>query len=86
MSKTWEGGSTRAWRKVRAFVLERDGYRCQVRRDNGCTTVATHGHHLGGREVTGDDPDFVVASCEHCNLSEGDPRAHDPAPQPRTRW
>lgn len=26
----WAGGSTRAWRKLRALVLERDGYRCRA--------------------------------------------------------
>lgn len=30
MSKAWSGGSTRGWRKIRAAVLLRDGYRCRM--------------------------------------------------------
>lgn len=84
MSRSWAAGSTRAWRKVRAYVLTRDGHRCQLRLP-GCTTVASHVHHLLGKQH-GDDPAQLVAACAHCNLAVGDPRSHDPAPQPRTRW
>lgn len=85
MSKAWKAGSTRHYRKMRAYVLERDNHRCQVRLD-GCTTIATQAHHTGAREVTGDDPAHMVAACAYCNLKVGDPRTHDPAPTPRTRW
>ena len=85
MSKAWSGGSTRDWRRRRALVLARDGHRCQLKL-KGCTTKATHAHHTGGREVTGDDMAHLVAACQHCNLATGDPRSHDPQPQPRTRW
>lgn len=85
MSKSWTGGSTRSWRITRAAVLARDGHRCQLRLD-GCTTVATQAHHLLGREVAGDDPEHLVASCASCNLRTGNPRAADPKPTPRTRW
>lgn len=83
MSDAWSGGSTRAWRKTRAFVLERDGYRCQVQRE-GCTTVATHAHHLDGKEF-GDDPDRLVAACAYCNLAEGKPQG-DPEPLRGIAW
>lgn len=92
MSKAWAGGSTRAWRRVRAFVLGRDGQRCQVgpqRRARGerdvCTVVATQGHHLDGK-AAGDDPNRVVASCGPCNLAEGDVTARDPEPTVRAWW
>lgn len=85
MSKAWASGSTAAWRRVRAFVLERDGHRCQLKLD-GCTTRATHVHHTVAREVAGDDPAHLVASCQSCNLTTGDPRRHDPRPRGRTQW
>jgi 5-methylcytosine-specific restriction endonuclease McrA len=86
MSQAWAKGSTTAWRRTRAGVLTRDGYRCQLQLQ-GCTTKATQVHHTLGRTVTGDDPAHLVAACQHCNLKVGDPtRATDPAPQPRTRW
>ncbi|HMG43948.1 MAG TPA: HNH endonuclease signature motif containing protein [Acidimicrobiales bacterium] len=83
---SWAKGSTRRWRRTRAQVLARDGYRCRIQLD-GCTGVATHVHHVHGRAVTGDDPAHLVAACEWCNLSTGDPtKAPDPQPKPRTRW
>lgn len=95
MSKSWAGGSTRAWRKVREFVLARDGYQCQVRLP-GCSGrapltggpgVAGHAHHTLGREVSGDDVRWIVAACVSCNLKIGDPtKRPDPAPKPRTNW
>jgi hypothetical protein len=30
VSASWASGSTRAWRRLRAVVLDRDGHRCQV--------------------------------------------------------
>lgn len=84
MSAGWSGGSTWGWRKVRARVLERDGYRCQLRLD-GCTVRATHVHHLHGKG-SGDDPAGLVSSCEHCNLKIGDPTRADPTPKRATVW
>ena len=85
MSKSWAGGSTRRWREVRAFVLERDGWQCQVQLP-GCEGRARHAHHVQGRAVTGDDPRYVVAACEHCNLKIGDPTKKDPPAQPDVWW
>lgn len=84
MSAGWSGGSTRAWRKVRQHVLERDRWRCQLKLD-GCTTRATHVHHVHGK-LAGDDPAGLVASCESCNLKLGDPTRADPEPRRATRW
>ena len=86
MSKRWAKGSTRAWRRVRAQVLARDGYRCQLRLPGVCAAKATHVHHLLAREVAGDDPAHLVAACAPCNLRTGDPSRHDPAPRPGRWW
>lgn len=85
MSRSWTGGSTTAWRKLRAAVLFRDGFQCQLRLD-GCTGTAEHAHHTVGRSVSGDDPAFIVAACAHCNLAVGDPTKYNPAPRPLTEW
>lgn len=85
MSKGWAKGSSRAWRRVRALVLARDGHRCMLKLD-GCTTVATHAHHVQARELVGDDPAHLLASCAHCNLKLGDPRKQDPLPRPGRWW
>lgn len=56
------------WRRVRQFVLERDGYRCQI---NGpkCTKVATEADHIVEVELGGSwfDPDNLRAACRPCN-------------------
>lgn len=87
MSRAWAAGSTRAWRRLRAQILARDGYACQVRLPGVCTHRATCAHHVLGRAVTGDAPEFLVAACSACNLALGDPSdSPDPAPQPVTTW
>lgn len=83
MSRSWAGGSTTAWRKVRAAVLARDAWRCQLQLV-GCTEQAVQVHHLLGK-VHGDNPAHLVAACAHCNQQAGDPLAADPAPMP-WRW
>jgi len=84
-SRSWPAGSTRAYRKARDRVLERDGHRCQLRYD-GCLGKATDAHHTVDRAVAGDDPGKMVAACHPCNVKAGDPRNTDPPPQGRTRW
>ena len=93
----WEGGSTREWRRIRAAVLKRDGYICQLKIAGVCTYRADCVHHLYGKD-SGDNPRGLVASCTPCNLHVGDPTkpkrnasgrrraAYDPRPQPRTAW
>lgn len=85
MSEAWKGGSTAAWRKVRAYVLQRDQGRCQLKLDV-CKTYADCVHHLVGRAITGDNPEYLVASCTPCNLKIGNPAKHDPPAAPRTKW
>ena len=65
------GGSTRQWRKLRARVLARDGYRCQWGLE-GCTGDATHADHVKPRSKGGPDTMAnLVASCRNCNLKRG---------------
>jgi 5-methylcytosine-specific restriction endonuclease McrA len=93
-SDGWPGGSTRAWRKIRAAILARDGRQCQLRIEGICRGRADCVHHTAGRAVTGDDPRHLVAACTPCNLHIGDPnrvgggrgKAADPPLQTRTTW
>lgn len=87
--RTWQGGSTRAWRRTRALVLARDAYSCRLKVPGVCTIEATCVHHVLGRKASGDDERYLIASCEPCNLSTGDPTRPDradPDPTPLTRW
>jgi 5-methylcytosine-specific restriction endonuclease McrA len=76
-----QGGSTRAWRRIKAAVIERDGRRCKLQLA-GCTRIATTAHHIYGKAATGDDPRYLVAACQACNLKVGDPSRADPEPLP----
>ena len=98
MSRSWKGGSTRAWRKTRDYVLERDRGLCRAHEDGWCARVkgthtctkrAAHAHHTLGRAVTGDDVRYIVASCRACNLFIGRPKPPpDDPPKPKhvSRW
>lgn len=70
---------------MRAGVLARDQYRCQIRRP-GCTGQATQVHHTVGRAVSGDDPAYLVAACRHCNLAVGEPKRTSPDPKRISEW
>lgn len=100
VSRSWEGGSTTAWRKLRAQILAANQHTnrglCQLNVGEYCgrhhkpcrgvcTGRATEVHHLRGKRE-GDDPRFLVAACAACNRHVGDPTATSPAPTPRSRW
>lgn len=73
----WKGGSTRAWRRIRLLVLERDSYRCRLQL-TGCTTVATEVHHLLPRTISGDDIRYLRSVCRPCNVAAGEPGHQQP--------
>jgi hypothetical protein len=93
MSYAWRNGSSRRYRRIRAYVLARDartlrgrGGRCMVRLPGVCTGWAQVAHHTLGRKVTGDDPRYMVAACEACNLTIGEPTKRQPQPKQVTKW
>lgn len=69
-------GSTRRWRAVRPYVLDRDGHICQLR-IKCAGAPATHVDHKIPRDrwPAGqpgvDDPANLQASCGPCNLAKG---------------
>jgi 5-methylcytosine-specific restriction enzyme A len=74
------------WRKVRLWVLARDGHRCQLQR-KGCTGTATQVDHIiplieGGDRLA---PSNLRASCTHCNTSDG-ARLKNTRREPHTPW
>lgn len=78
---SWSNLSSRERARIRAIVLERDGYRCQLKL-KGCTTIATQFDHIVDRRIAGDGPDNGQAACAWCNTSKGEPGRHDPNPRP----
>lgn len=71
MSEAWATGSSRAWRRLRSLVLERDAYTCQV---DGCGQIATTVGHLdplceGYPKLT--SMARLRAECARHNYSEG---------------
>ena len=64
MVMTWQGGSTRRWRLLRAFCLRRDGGRCQrCGRPEGLEA-----HHVIPRTAGGlDAPSNVRMLCRPCH-------------------
>lgn len=87
---TWDKGSTRAWRRIRAAVLAENQRtnqsKCVLAIPNVCTGQATCVHHTQGRAITGDDPRYLVASCKPCNLHIGQPSRNNPQPRKISKW
>lgn len=69
-------GSTRRWRRIRLYVLDRDGWRCQLPSDDDpaqlCLDLAEHVDHIVARVDGGsDDPANLRAACAFHNLRRG---------------
>lgn len=65
-------GSTRRWRRLRAYVLNRDGHACRFILEGGavCGAYANHVHHIYGR--SDERPEHLAAACAFHNLAKGD--------------
>jgi hypothetical protein len=81
-------GSTRRWRLIRDAILRRDGFRCQMIREDGqrCGATATDVNHKirradAPRNFPVDAPSNLEAACMACNRGERIGRALTP-PQP----
>jgi 5-methylcytosine-specific restriction endonuclease McrA len=61
-----------AWKRLRLFVLARDGGRCRIRGPR-CKEWATEVDHVVARADGGDtwNPDNLRAACRPCNSAGG---------------
>lgn len=75
-----DAGSSRAWRRLRLFVLDRDGWLCRVPVKDGridpagkpCLLPASCADHIVPRTQGGtDDPDNLRAACVPHNGTKG---------------
>lgn len=85
MSEAWARGSTRAWRRLRDAVLERDAWRCQypITPAQVCGAPANTAGHIIPRSQGGPDRlDNLRAECPAHNYGDG-ARIHATR-QPRT--
>lgn len=73
-SRAWRGGSTRAWRTLRAQVLQRDGHRCVQCGSPG--PLAVH-HVVPVAEGGAMSLDNLTILCEPCHRAAHG--AHRPA-------
>lgn len=89
----WGKGSTRAWRKLRLEVLDRDRWVCQLcgnpisRNLKFPDPKSASVHHTKGKR-DGDNPDDLVAAHLDCNQHAGTlpTITPDPEPTPSTDW
>lgn len=90
MSKAWAKGTDWKWQVIRRQILAKNkidnGGKCQLAIPKVCTGEANSVHHILGRDVTGDDPSYLIACCLKCNLHVGRPKRRSPDPKPVTRW
>lgn len=70
MSARWRNGSTRAWRRLRAEILERDGYRCtnliHGRRCTATTRLEVHHTKEHGDELLAPKEELATI-CRPCH-------------------
>lgn len=84
---SWAGGSTSRWRKLRVYVLLRDGGTCRIRGPR-CTNVAESVDHItplskGGAKY---DAANCQAACWACQRWKSDRIDRDQSFTSITRW
>ena len=88
MSRSWAGGSTSRWRKLRAAILaanaNENAGRCVLAIAKVCTGTADTVHHVLGK-AHGDDARYLIAVCRACNLHVGQP-GRGAKPRKVSRW
>lgn len=81
-------GSTRRWRRLRRYVLDRDGWRCQVLVDPAGAVVEAE--RPASPPAGPDDPTWLRATCPRHNLQRGaaltDARPNRTTPTTRWDW
>lgn len=83
----WANGSTSAWKRVRKFVLARDGHRCQlpVTAAGDYDLAADLVARTAPMPANPDDPSNLRAACARHNMQRGDGSGRRYQPRP-TRW
>lgn len=76
-------GSTRRWRRIRDYVLQRDGYACQVLLDEAGDVVEAPRPETP--PAGPDDPAWLRATCPNHNLTRGKATTDAPAQRRPTR-
>lgn len=88
MSRGWSGGSTTRWRRIRAYVLQRDRHQCQIRGPK-CTGTATTVDHIVPKSAGGEDTTTNLrGACPPCNYGRRHVVEVQPQPQPKrvSKW
>ena len=77
-------GSTSRWRRIRAWVLERDRHTCQKIVDGHICGAYAHtvGHIVRRENGGGDDPVNLRAECTACNYGERPAAPSSPPTRP----
>ncbi len=71
MSKAWQNGTPKGWRKIRLRILARDNYCCQI---CGQTEGRLHIDHIIPKRLMGAEGDYdanLRTLCQKCNLAKG---------------
>jgi hypothetical protein len=78
MSGAWARGSTRAHRRLRTLVLERDGTACRAHADGWCAKPRVRPHECAGRVQTHTPgrPDSYEAHHTRGKAATGDDYRH----------
>lgn len=68
----WNGYDDPSWGKIRADILKRDGFRCQIKKQDGnlCGEIAVTVHHINSPNKfpeLGLDGENLISACQKCH-------------------